>query len=119
MRGGNRADELEHTFRFFLRGFDVYGNIGGGYDFVRDVLNHAGYVVCGVEAQGGGGFDRDVHKHVGTTFAHAQAAHPAEGELLGESLFQGLGMFLAAPVKQHGHGPAGEPEAHNDAVQGQ
>ena len=44
----------------------------------------------------------------------AQAAHPAEGELLGESLFQGLGMFLAAPVKQHGHGPAGEPEAHND-----
>ena len=59
-------------------------------------------------------FDRDVHKHVGTTFAHAQAAHPAEGELLGESLFQGLGMFLAAPVKQHGHGPAGEPEAHND-----
>ena len=114
VRGGNRADELEHTFRFFLRGFDVYGNIGGGYDFVRDVLNHAGYVVCGVEAQGGGGFDRDVHKHVGTAFAHAQAAHPAEGELLGESLFQGLGMFLAAPVKQHGHGPAGEPEAHND-----
>lgn len=52
VRGGNRADELEHTFRFFLRGFDVYGNIGGGYDFVRDVLNHAGYVVCGVEAQG-------------------------------------------------------------------
>ena len=77
VRGGNRADQLEHAFRFFLRGGSTCTGIsGGGCDFVRDVLNHAGYVVRGVEAQGGGGFDRDVHKHVGTAFAHGAGGAP-------------------------------------------
>ncbi len=121
VRRGDGAHKLEHIFRFLLRGFDVHGDVRGGHDFVRDVLYDAGNVVRRVEPQCGRGFDGDVHEHVGSAFAHAQAADPAEGKLAGEGLFQRLAVLSASSVEEQGDGAARQADAHHhdDAGHGQ